>query len=179
MDHNLKIALIILAILFVLLIIVIGLYLYFQRKNVLNALKEVFPNSNIEKGHAPYDFKVVCDDETYLFKYISIPKASCIAINYQYTWQLFFGGNPENKGRAYPKTRFLNEVIPFCKDSVNEHEHKVCIIYKKTEHIDKYINEHEMVPVNIIEHKYSYYLVQYDTLLSDMKVVFDDTMNHK
>lgn len=138
------------------------------KTNVMEIIKSHFPNARIVKLSKCL-CKVIEGEDIYYFHYIMIPSNSMITINYLYTWQLFYGGDREKKGRAYPNTRFITEIEDFCKMEVEENAKKVCIIYKDTEHINMYINENELVEIDVYVKKYGYNLVRYNYFDSDIK----------
>ena len=51
---------------------------------------------------------------------------------------------------------------------------KICVVHRETEHIDMYINENEMVEVDVCVKKYGYSLVQYNHFEEDMQKVLDN-----
>lgn len=92
------------------------------------------------------DFILESNDIILMIKTIVIPTNSSVTINNKDTWELAWGGSSENKGRAYPRKRYMGEVIDFLRETIKLEKRivKVVVLYPNTEKILRYLNESEL-----------------------------------
>jgi hypothetical protein len=124
-----------------------------------------------------YDYLLENEEITLLIKVVPIPSNSSVTINSKNTWRLSWGGNPNNKGRAYPRDRYLNELVPFLKETIKKDKKtlKLILLYKRTEKILMYLNESELDLVDAKKTPYGYKV----TTLNRIEEEFEDIVNIK
>lgn len=124
-----------------------------------------------------FDFKLENQEILLLIKVIGIPSNSAVTINNKYTWRLSWGGSSRKAGRAYPKNRYLNEMIPFLKEVMKSDKKiiKITILYPNTEKVLRYINESDLELINPKDSPHGYKVVSF----IDFKKHFNDIINIK
>lgn len=142
------------------------------RKNISKKLTEAnFQFKWFSKK--PYDLLIEGKEDIKIYcKYIIVPSNSSITINSKDTWKLSWGGASANTGRAYPKSRYLPEIKAFANCNLNNCL-KVFIIYKSTEHVNRYLNECELDIIDIKKSPYGYKVLNYLTMEEDLKSILD------
>ena len=125
---------------------------------LLEVLKGRFSDFILESNHIMLYIKVV-----------SIPDNSAVTINSKDTWQLSWGGNKANKGRLYPRKRYLDEVVPFIKEVIKQEKpfKKIVILYPSTEKILRYLNESELEIIDSKKTPHGYKVVNFTDFESD------------
>lgn len=117
-----------------------------------------------------YHYQLQKGEITYLINVCLIPANSTVTINSRDTWSLTWGGNPQNKGRAYRHQRYLNELIPFLRKDYDEHYLKVIVLYPHTENILRYLNESDLEIVKPSSTPYGYKVTSFSKLIEDLKI---------
>lgn len=124
-----------------------------------------------------YDFTLENENLLMFIKILAIPKNSCVTINSKYTWKLSWGGSTHNKGRVYPNSRYLNEIVTFLKDELKENKPtlKVILLYPDTEQVLRYLNESELEVITSKKQPHGYKVVRFKSFVQE----FADIINIK
>jgi len=122
----------------------------------------------VEKNQ-PYQYALESQDRLFLIYVCSIPSNSTVTINSKETWSLTWGGNPRNKGRAYPNQRYLMELTSFLKREFkfDKPTQKIIILYPYTENILRYLNESELEIIHSQDSPYGYKVMMANTFIND------------
>ena len=110
-----------------------------------------------------YDFIIEDDLNIIFIKCLFISSNSMITINNKDTWVLSYGGISQEKGKAFPQQKYLNELVPFLKKEykMNKELKKIILVYPKTTQIVRYLNESELEEINIYKKPYGYQIMQF------------------
>jgi len=124
-----------------------------------------------------FEFKLENAEIILLIKVLPIPHNSAVTINSKYTWRLQWGGSSSKAGRPYPRSRYLNEMIPFLKDVVKSDKKvlKVTLLYPKTEKVLRYLNESDLDIIEPKDTPHGYKVVSFN----EFEEYFDDIINIK
>lgn len=152
---------------FACLLIVIFLVLLFggiyQRKKVFSILHKISEEQgySILAGKKTYfDYIITAEEKKIYLKVIYVPLNAAITINSKDTWNLTYGGARGRPGKGYAKQRYLHELIPFLRSSVEGI--KLVIIYPTIDKVQQYLNESEII---ILNNKQSAHGVRFLTFL--------------
>lgn len=122
-----------------------------------------------------YDFTLENDSLRVYIKLVDIPKNSLITINAKETWELSWGGSSDNKGRAYPNKKYLDEIKDYLKKDIESEDgkkvEKVILINKSTEKVVMYLNETELAVVTDKDRVYGYRIFQVKNIEKELDML--------
>lgn len=158
----------IIGIVFILVMFVIPKVRYDKAKKILSK----YPNFK-EYKNKEYEFSIENEEVKLFIKIVDVPSNSMITINSKDTWCLYWGGSSKDLGRAYPNTKYLDELKLFLKkDFISEKKtYKIILLNQSTEKIVRYLNESELAVVTFNDTVYGYKIMELVKIEEQMQVL--------
>ncbi len=130
----------------------------------------------IKVKHKGYDYVYKGANKDIYIKLAYVPNNSQICINSKETWKLSWSSVKQSPGKAYPNSRYMDELTNFLmndiKTSNNKEILKLIFVYKKLDSLIMYLNETELDTVDINKSPYDYKITTYNTFENDKEVIF-------
>lgn len=134
-------------------------------KQTLTVIKESFDNPIIEIGKKkPYDIILTVNDKKYVIKILPVSNKQIVITNHN-TWIYYDGGRLSLENR-------IKNIISFMDLTSEDYVEKVVLLYPRKPHMQRYINENEMVIVNNFDIVYKTRILDFRSFgayLSDIK----------
>jgi len=145
---------------------IVGKKLEKERINqVIKLINETFDNAHIEIGkRKPYDIILSVNDKRFALRILPVANKQIVITNHN-TWIYYEGGKLSIKNR-------IKNIISFMDLSSEGFTEKVVLLYPRKPHMQRYINENEMVIVHNFDVVYKTRILDFRSFgayLSDQK----------
>ena len=145
-----------------------------QDKNIYKLLKDNEKNYKLIKvKKKAYDYVLRFEDIDVYLCVLKIPKYSQICINSKDTWKLSYNTFKQDKGKAYPNSRYLDEIKYFLKNDIESKKDylKLVFVYKRFDEIVRYLNETELDVIDFNKSPYGYKITSYENFIKDLEIL--------
>ena len=145
-----------------------------QDKDIYKLLKNNEKEYQLIKAKKKaYDYVLRFEDLDVYLCVLKIPKYSQICINSKDTWKLSYNTFKQDKGKAYPNSRYLDEIKYFLKNDIESKKDylKLVFVYKRFDEIVRYLNETELDVIDFNKSPYGYKITSYENFIKDLEIL--------